>query len=156
MTTHRLKTWPEYFRAVRSGAKPFEIRWDDRAYEVGDILELAEYDPVKGWTGEVEYRRVTFTMRDERFGVTAGYVAMGMEPVAEASVLAIGPEVSLGGLEAWHATTARQAFLKADSYRHAPFARLQECGKAAEAEAAFHAGAALLLRTVGAEPAPTT
>lgn len=43
--THNLKTWPCYFEEVRNGFKPFEIRKNDRNFEVGDLLVLEEFDP---------------------------------------------------------------------------------------------------------------
>lgn len=39
---HLLKTDPEVFQAVLSGAKTFEIRLNDRGYVVGDVLGLRE------------------------------------------------------------------------------------------------------------------
>ncbi len=45
--THLLKTWPGPFAALLDGTKTFELRQDDRAYAVGDILVLAEWDPAK-------------------------------------------------------------------------------------------------------------
>jgi hypothetical protein len=42
---HNLKTWPVLFADVVSGAKTFEVRIDDRGYQVGDILCLKEYKP---------------------------------------------------------------------------------------------------------------
>jgi len=53
--THDLKTWPRFFDAVASGAKPFEIRANDRDYRVGDRLILREFDPA---TGEYSGRSV--------------------------------------------------------------------------------------------------
>lgn len=47
MTRHKLKCLPCYYAEVESEAKPFEIRWNDRDYQVGDILELHEYDHEK-------------------------------------------------------------------------------------------------------------
>lgn len=35
MTTHRLKIFVKYADAIMSGAKTFEIRKNDRDYEVG-------------------------------------------------------------------------------------------------------------------------
>jgi hypothetical protein len=37
---HELKTDPEAFDAVASGAKTFELRRNDRDYQVGDVLVL--------------------------------------------------------------------------------------------------------------------
>ena len=39
---HTLKTDPEVFAAVSSGAKTFEIRREDRGFAVGDTLRLLE------------------------------------------------------------------------------------------------------------------
>lgn len=58
-TTHRLKSWPDSFRAAVSGRKRFEIRKDDRDYRPGDVVELREFNPddddptmrVRGFTG---------------------------------------------------------------------------------------------------------
>ena len=38
MTTHRLKVFVKYADAIMSGAKTFEIRKNDRGYEVGDSI----------------------------------------------------------------------------------------------------------------------
>lgn len=42
---HRLKSWPDGFRAVLTGRKRFEVRRDDRGYATGDTVELREYTP---------------------------------------------------------------------------------------------------------------
>jgi predicted RNA-binding protein with PUA-like domain len=46
-----LKILPEYFDAVWDGIKTFEIRKNDRNFQVGDEVILQEYDPEKGYTG---------------------------------------------------------------------------------------------------------
>jgi ASC-1-like (ASCH) protein len=43
MTVHRLKIAPEYFEADESGAKTFEIRFNDRDFKSGDTVVLCEY-----------------------------------------------------------------------------------------------------------------
>lgn len=35
-----MKTKPRYFKAVADGRKPFEIRFNDRDYKIGDQLVL--------------------------------------------------------------------------------------------------------------------
>lgn len=39
MTTHRLKVLIKYADAIMNGTKTFEIRKNDRGYEVGDKTE---------------------------------------------------------------------------------------------------------------------
>ena len=48
----RKKTWPEYFEAIISGKKKYELRLNDFEVEEGDILLLEEWDPkTKSYTG---------------------------------------------------------------------------------------------------------
>lgn len=84
MTVHRLKTWPKFFQAVKSGAKSFEVRVADRNFAVGDRLDLLEFDPAPGggFTG-AEYRvDVTYLIEDSQF-ILAGSVIMGIAPAPE-------------------------------------------------------------------------
>lgn len=46
MTTHELKTWPEYYEPVAAGLKTWEYRKDDRPYAAGDVLHLREWCPM--------------------------------------------------------------------------------------------------------------
>ncbi|MEB4784825.1 DUF3850 domain-containing protein [Paenibacillus jamilae] len=80
MQKHELKIWPEYFQAVWDGTKPFEVRKNDRAYQVGDMLVLLEWDPVKNeWTGSGICKRVTYILDNPNF-VKEGYVIIGLAP----------------------------------------------------------------------------
>jgi hypothetical protein len=44
MTTHELKTINPHFQDQFNGCKTFEIRLDDRGFQVGDTLKLLEFD----------------------------------------------------------------------------------------------------------------
>ena len=72
---HQLKILPEYFDAIDSMAKEFEIRKDDRGFAVGDTLELSEHDGGE-YTGRRMIVSVTYITD---FGQSPGYVAMGIK-----------------------------------------------------------------------------
>lgn len=56
MNTHHLKTWPEYFADLKSGKKDFELRYNDRQFDIGDAVICEEYDnEKKEYTGEKLY-----------------------------------------------------------------------------------------------------
>ena len=77
MEIHELKTYPKYIRATAEGIKPFEVRRNDRNYNVGDVLLLREYD--NGiYTGFNITREVTYIL-DEKPFVPDGYVVMGLK-----------------------------------------------------------------------------
>lgn len=42
MATHDLKIDKRYFDAIKSGEKTFELRFNDRNYQAGDVLHLRE------------------------------------------------------------------------------------------------------------------
>ena len=48
---HALKIQSEYFEAVKSGKKLFEVRVNDRNYKVNDFLGLNEIDKDDEYTG---------------------------------------------------------------------------------------------------------
>lgn len=82
MTTHVLKTWPEYYREIVACRKTFEIRADDRGgFLVGDVLDLHEYQPVsRRYTGRSCRRVVTYVLPGGQFGLAGGYVCMALIP----------------------------------------------------------------------------
>ena len=41
--THHVKIAPIHYEEIANGRKNFEIRFNDRNYKVGDIVELKEY-----------------------------------------------------------------------------------------------------------------
>jgi len=74
---HYLKTWPKYFVDVKEGRKKFEIREDDRGFQMGDILILQEYDPkIKKYTGEEVSMKVIYITD---FAQKEKFVVLGIE-----------------------------------------------------------------------------
>jgi hypothetical protein len=45
--THSLKTHSHVFDKILDGSKKAEVRFDDRGFELNDILFLSDYDPIK-------------------------------------------------------------------------------------------------------------
>ncbi|WP_267570650.1 DUF3850 domain-containing protein [Enterococcus faecalis] len=74
-TIHELKILPEYFEAVVSGNKRFEIRKNDRNYKKGDILRLNEYQDGQ-YTGDVHVAEITYITD---YGQQDGYVVLGIK-----------------------------------------------------------------------------
>lgn len=62
---HELKTWPESFRAIQSGAKAFEIRKNDRDFQERDVLFLREWSQEAGYSGRTLRARVTYLVQGE-------------------------------------------------------------------------------------------
>lgn len=42
---HELKIWPVYYERVANGSKTFEVRRNDRNFQMGDEVILREWDP---------------------------------------------------------------------------------------------------------------
>ncbi len=61
---HELKSWIEYFTAVRSGAKRLEIRKADRDFQVNDMMLLREWDKEKQtYTGLWSLHVITYLVK---------------------------------------------------------------------------------------------
>ena len=57
------KIWPEYFEAVKSGEKKFEVRLADFKCVPGDVLVLKEWNPeTKSYTGRQIEKQVSFVL----------------------------------------------------------------------------------------------
>jgi ParB family transcriptional regulator, chromosome partitioning protein len=82
--TQLLKTKPQPFSDILSGAKTFEFRRDDRTprFEVGDWLFLLEWENHK-FTGRECAVEVTHLLRGPGYGIPRGYCCMSIKVVAK-------------------------------------------------------------------------
>jgi len=78
MKIHNLKIEEEYLNAIKNRSKTFEIRYNDRGYQVGDILVFE--DP-KEESGQYAVF-VTYMVSDERF-CKENFVTMSIKPIDE-------------------------------------------------------------------------
>lgn len=89
MTIHRLKIQEQYADAVLNGTKTFEIRKNDRGYEVGDKIVFdvvtnecyavgaAARHPLNGATYRIDY------ILDDFEGLAQKYVALAISKEGE-------------------------------------------------------------------------
>lgn len=76
---HKLKIWPEYFEAVRIGLKNFEIRKNDRGFQIGDTLLLREYNAnTEEFSGKSIERVITYIVEGPPF-MAEGWAVLGMK-----------------------------------------------------------------------------
>ena len=85
MKVHKLKTLHEYFISQLDGRKNFEVRYNDRDYQVGDILILREWNNDNGYIGVAIYLRVTYIL-DNLEGLKDGYVVLSTEPLTKEEI----------------------------------------------------------------------
>jgi hypothetical protein len=82
---HELKTWEEYFNAIASGEKTFELRKNDRGFLTGDELLLREYNQQSQlYTGRTVRRKISYVLSGneaEKFGLKPGYCIMGLKEI---------------------------------------------------------------------------
>jgi hypothetical protein len=82
MKVHELKIWPEYYEPGRTREKTYEVRKDDRDYEVGDLLILKEWNPETGdYTGRKYMSKVTHILRNKKKYVPEGYCILSTRPI---------------------------------------------------------------------------
>lgn len=63
---HSMKSWTHLYQAIASGQKTHDLRKNDREYVIGDIIELKEFDFVKGeYTGDTCLVEITYITSSE-------------------------------------------------------------------------------------------
>jgi hypothetical protein len=79
MQIHTLKIQPKYFTEVLHGKKNFELRKDDRDYQVGDLITLQEYENGTYTGKEIKNIPINYILRDcPEYGLKEGYCILGL------------------------------------------------------------------------------
>lgn len=95
MKLHELKCWPDGFAQIVDGGKRWELRHNDRGFEVGDLLQLREWKPMPAtpqqqepgiYTGNEQLVRIIDVWPAERFApfgnpLLVGWVVLSIEHV---------------------------------------------------------------------------
>ena len=76
---HELKIAPEYFEKVISKEKTFKFRYNDRNYQVGDILKLKEYYNQK-YTDQSISVKITYILENFE-GLKENFVVLSIEHI---------------------------------------------------------------------------
>jgi len=76
---HDLKICPKYFDDVKRNKKQFEIRKDDRNYQVGDLITLREWDNGQYTGREIKNIPIRYILRNvPEYGLKEGYCILGL------------------------------------------------------------------------------
>jgi hypothetical protein len=63
---HDLKSWTQFFVPILSGERVHELRRNDRNFQVGDFLNLHEWDSVRSVpTGRIASAQITSITSDD-------------------------------------------------------------------------------------------
>lgn len=73
--THQIKTWKPQFQDILDGKKPFDFRYNDRGYKVGDDIVHLEFDQdTQTKTGRECHATIVYLLGGGQFGIPDGYV----------------------------------------------------------------------------------
>lgn len=87
MKIHDLKILPRWFEDVYNLKKNFEIRRNDREFQVGDLLHLMEYENGK-YTGRTVFRKVEYIyLGDGTCGLSDEFCVLGLNGASVTEII---------------------------------------------------------------------
>lgn len=99
MITHELKIEPQYLENLKSGRKTFEIRFNDRDYQLGDYLKFSDADGLYYY--EISHIH-------SGLGLKEGWVVLSLKTLVEIKDVSAGAFVECencngtGKITFWH------------------------------------------------------
>ena len=96
---HVVKSWPAFFQAIIDGDKNFEVRYDDRHYQRGDVVLLREFDPApdaeKPYTGREVQAVIGWVQHGSEWGLADGFCAFSLVGVITPEQLQAAAEAQM-------------------------------------------------------------
>ena len=78
---HNLKILPEYYLELVSGAKTFELRKDNRNYQIGDTVVFSILNSDGIITPSNTIWKITYVIRGGQYGLDKEYCIFSLIPV---------------------------------------------------------------------------
>lgn len=78
---HELKTETAYYQAVEKGLKNFELRKNDRDFEVYDMLVLKEVVNGVPTGRKLPQLEIIYILHGGQYGLEPGYAILGFKPL---------------------------------------------------------------------------
>lgn len=75
---HYLKISPKYYIDIKQNKKRFEVRYNDRGFQVDDILHLQEWTASDGYSGREIMATITYILDDPSY-CKEGYIIMSID-----------------------------------------------------------------------------
>lgn len=79
---HEVKTLTEHYTEVLAGKKSHEVRFNDRDYQVGDLLNMREIEPDGEYTGQEMNAQITHVLLGGQFGIEEGWCVLSLTSIA--------------------------------------------------------------------------
>ena len=77
--THYVKTIQPYYNDSKRGIKLFEVRKNDRDYQVGDFFVQEEFNTeTQDLTGDNFKSKIIYLLRGGQFGIADDYCVLGI------------------------------------------------------------------------------
>ena len=85
MKLHELKIKEDYFYAIVRGEKTFELRKNDRDYQVGDLIHFIKTDGLEYSSGYSKYvYKITYILKDvPEYGLDKNYCILGIKKIGD-------------------------------------------------------------------------
>lgn len=80
MKLHELKIKDDYFNAILRGDKAFELRKNDRDYQVGDLIHFVGIDNLEYFGHSKDAYQIIYILKDvPKYGLDKDYCILGIK-----------------------------------------------------------------------------